>query len=94
MSTLLPLASIPSAARAAERAARRAHRIKAEALEAAQYRIDVAPGCHSRPHFDPPVIGWVLTSEAAEAVTSRLTHMPGGASHRRACCEQLRPADS
>jgi len=89
MSTLIPLAHIPHHARDAERAARREHTNRSEALEAAEYRIDVAPGCHSRPYFDPPVVGWVLTREAAEAVTARMTYMPDGTCHRRTSCSQL-----
>lgn len=42
-----------------------------------------APGCHSRPYWDPPMIGWVLTKDAAEALANVSTHMPGGTSHRR-----------
>ena len=94
MTKLIPLRDIPSAARATEAAARRAHPTRAAALDAAQYRIDVAPGCHSRPYFDPPCVGWVVTRSAAEAYTAQLTHMPGGTSHRRACCDLLRESDS
>jgi hypothetical protein len=81
MNKLIPLSTIPVSARKAESEARA--KLAAEALEAASYRIEVAPGCHGRPHFDPPVLGWVCTREAAEALSARLTHMPDHSSHRR-----------
>lgn len=87
MSKLIPLSSIPYAARAAEREARRAFATRVAALEAAQYRIVVAPGCHSRPYFDPPTVGWVCSREAAEALAAQQTRMPDGTSHSRLRCE-------
>jgi len=91
MAKLIPLADIPTtSARNAERSARKQYASRAAALEAAQYRIDVAPGCHSRPYFDPPVIGWLCSRAAAVAYTAQLTHMPGNTSHHRAACDQLR----
>jgi len=83
MTRLIPLADIPYIARDAERRARRAHATRAAALEAAQYRLVGAPGCHGRPDFDPPVIGWVCSRSAAEALEARPTHMPDGTTHRR-----------
>lgn len=80
---LIPLAYIPYAARAAERAARRAFTSRAAALESARYELVSAPGCHSRPYFDPPSNGWVCTRAAANALAARQTHMPDGTSHRR-----------
>jgi hypothetical protein len=83
MSRLIPLADIPYAARATERAARRTYLTRAGALGAAAHRIVVAPGCHGRPHFDPPVVGWVCTRAAADALEARTTRMPDGTTHRR-----------
>jgi hypothetical protein len=84
MPKLIPLKSIPTtAARDAERTARAKHPSRAAALEAATYRIESAPGCHSRPYFDPPVIGWVLTHLAAIAINDQITDMPGGTCHHR-----------
>lgn len=81
---LIPLAQIPTtAARDAERRARAKYESRAAALQAAQYEMVVAPGCHSQPHFDPPRIGWVCALSAAEAMAAQLTHMPGNTSHRR-----------
>jgi len=62
-----------------ERAARRAAGGRAEALAAAQYRIVVAPGCHSEAY--PPVVGWVCTRRAAVALSELMTDMPGGTFH-------------
>lgn len=88
--TLIPLANItPRSARTIEAEARRRYANREDALDAAQYRIDVAPGCHSRPYFDPPVVGWVLTRAAARALCDRPTHMPGGTSHHRMSCGQI-----
>lgn len=81
--SLIPLAQIPYAARAAERAARRAFATRAAALESARYELVSAPGCHSRPYFDPPSCGWVCTRVAADALAARQTHMPDGTSHCR-----------
>jgi hypothetical protein len=89
---LIPLADIPHAARAAERHARAAYTSRAAALEAAQYRLDVAPGCHGRPYFDPPVIGWCVSRAAAAAMVEQVTHMPGGTCHRRVACRELAAA--
>lgn len=99
MSRLIPLSDIPYSGRAAEREARRRiagqhcqygvwmgtkrRGWQSDALRAAEYEIVMAPGCHSRPYFDPPTVGWVLTASAASALASRVTHMPGGTSHRR-----------
>jgi len=90
MNNLIPLASIPLPARRVECATRKAYSSCSAARAAAQYRIDVAPGCHSRPSFDPPVLGWVLTRDAAVAITEQLTRMLDGTSHRRTSCEQLK----
>lgn len=68
-------------------ATRRARR--AAALQAAEFQIVVAPGCHSRPYFDPPVIGWLCSRAAAVAYCAVLTRMPDGTSHRRRACPQL-----
>lgn len=87
MTRLIPLNQIPYTARAAESAARRQYTTRASALEAAQHRIVSAPGCHGRPYFDPPVIGWVLTIGAAEAVAAQVTRMPDGTCHRRLAAE-------
>jgi hypothetical protein len=89
MTKLIPLSQIPYAARGYERTARAAYPTRSAALYAANYRIDVAPGCHSRPYFDPPVIGKVLTRAAAQAICGRLTYMPGNTSHQRATCDEL-----
>jgi len=84
MSSLIALKNIPTTtARRMESTARREHASRAAALEASSYQIVSAPGCHGRPPNDPPVIGWVCTREAAEAISSQETRMPGGTSHRR-----------
>jgi hypothetical protein len=92
MPKLVPLTAIPSVARGAERASRAAFASRREALESAVYRIDVAPGCHGRPYFDPPVIGWVCSPDAARAMTEQMTRMPGGTVHRRLTCDALKAA--
>lgn len=83
MTKLIALSEIPAAARRTESAARKSYSSRDAALQAAEYRIEVAPGCHGRPSFDPPVLGWVCSRDAAVALSSRLTHMPGGTSHHR-----------
>jgi len=87
MTKLIPLSEIPSHARAAERAARKSYPSRAAALDSAQNKLVVAPGCHSAPYFDPPVIGWTLTSAAAAAYAAQRTQMPDGSSHCRAALE-------
>jgi hypothetical protein len=87
MTRLIPLSQIPASARAAEAKARRAYATRALALEAAQVHIVSAPGCHSRPYFDPPTIGWVLTRAAGEALSRVQTHMPDHTSHCRMTVE-------
>lgn len=87
-SKLVPLSNIPYAARSAESAARKAYRTRREAWGSAKYRLEVAPGCHSRPYFDPPVVGWVLTKAAALAVSALETRMPDGTTHRRIRCSE------
>jgi hypothetical protein len=84
MTKLIPLSEIPTAsARRAEREARGGYASRAEALDAAQYELVVAPGCHGRPHFDPPSIGWCVSLTGAEAYAAEVTRMPGGTVHRR-----------
>lgn len=82
---LIPLSEIPGAhcAREKESDARHLYKTNAAALRFAPYRIEVAPGCHGRPYHDPPVIGWVLTKAAAEALASRVTRLQDGSTHRR-----------
>lgn len=81
MARLIPLSQIPAHARAEERAARKAYPTRRDALQAATVRIVSAPGCHGRPYFDPPTIGWVLTVNAGKALSEVWTHLPGS-SHR------------
>lgn len=82
MSTeLIPLSKIPYSARKIEAMARAEWPTRAMALDSASYRIEVAPGCYSSAY--PPVVGWVLTRAAAEALAEIQTKMPGGTSHRR-----------
>lgn len=84
MSKLIPLSEIPTAsARRAEREARAQYTSRAAALEAAQFELVVAPGCHGRPSFDPPRLGWCVSQAGAEAYAAEVTYMPGGTSHRR-----------
>ena len=77
------LGDIPGAARAEERDAR----LRAIALagqdgaDEPSYEIILAAGCHGEP--TPPTVGWVWTRAAAQALSERVTHMPGGSSHRR-----------
>lgn len=84
MPKLITLANIPYSARKGEATARRKYSSRQVALNAAQWSMAVAPGCHSRSYWDPPMIGWVLTKDAAEALANVSTHMPGGTSHHRA----------
>lgn len=81
MPRLIPLADIPYRARARERQARKAYGSRAAALAGAQFAIVSAPGCHSRPSFDPPTIGWVCSRGAAEALAAQRIHMPDHTSH-------------
>jgi hypothetical protein len=82
MTKLIPLSAIPTAsARRVEREARAAYASRAAALEAAQFELVVAPGCHGKAH--PPSIGWCVSQTGAEAFAAEVTHMPGGTSHRR-----------
>jgi hypothetical protein len=87
MTRLIPLTQLPRSVRAAERAARSSFESQAAALAAATYKLVVAPGCHSGPYFDPPVIGWTCTRAGAEAYAAQLTYMPDGNHHRRAALE-------
>jgi hypothetical protein len=83
MTHLIPLRSIPTTtARRAESNARSQYATRSAALDAASYRVEQAPGTHSRPDWDPPVVGWVVSLEAAEALAGELTRMPGGTYHR------------
>lgn len=86
MTDLIPLRNIPHAAREVEATERRKFATRDDALEAADLAIVLAPGCHNKP--TAPVIGWVLTLAAAEALAARVTQMPGGTSHRRLQYEQ------
>jgi hypothetical protein len=87
---LVPLSDIPGTrTRRAEASARRGYVTRAAALTAAHYKIVVAPGCHSRPDFDPPVYGMVLTRAAALALSERQTARPDGTPHRRLAVEGL-----
>lgn len=88
MPNLIPLRDIPARARPAESAARRRYQTRAAALDAATWRLVSAPGCHSRPADDPPVVGWTLTRAAAESVAERVIRMPGGTSHHDLRAEQ------
>lgn len=63
------------------RASARSGSTRAIALDAATYEIVLAPGCYGGP--DAPTVGWVLTREAADALASIVTRMPGGSSHQR-----------
>jgi hypothetical protein len=87
MTRLIPLTHIPRSVRAAESAARKSFESPAAALAAARYKLVVAPGCHSEPYFDPPVIGWTCTRAAAEAIAARVTYMPDRNHHRRTALE-------
>jgi hypothetical protein len=85
---LVPLYDIPGTRnRRAEASARRGYVSRAAAASAASYRIVVAPGCHSRPDFDPPEYGWVLTRASALALSERQTARPDGTPHRRLAVE-------
>lgn len=81
MNRLIPLSAVPYSARNAESEARKRHASRSAAVAAAEYRILTAPGCHGEPF--PPVEGWVLTQQAAEAISAVPTRMPGGTSHCR-----------
>ncbi len=81
MARLIPLSSIPYAARETEARERAKWPTRAMALDAATYEIVLAPGCYGG--AVAPTVGWVLTSEAADALAAIVTHMPGGSSHRR-----------
>ena len=92
MAKLIPLRDIPTTtARNREAEQRRRYRSPEStmsALEAASYEIVVAEGCYFG--AVAPSVGWVLTYEAANAITQRITRMPGGTCHRRLACPQLR----
>lgn len=79
MAKLMPLLSIPHAARNAERRARNKHASRAAALAAAQYEIVYAEGTYSGAHA--PSVGWCCSRAAAEALAAELTHMPGNTCH-------------
>jgi hypothetical protein len=86
---LIPLRDIPSSrARETEAIARRKHSTRKEALQAARWRLVSSPGCHSHPYWDPPCEGLVLTQEAAKAIESKYTHMPGGTVHQELVAER------
>lgn len=78
---LIPLSQIPYRARETEARERAKWPTWAMALDAATIRIIAAPGCYGSPF--PPVYGWVLTIEAAQALAAIETRMPGGSSHHR-----------
>lgn len=86
MASLMRLVDIPYRARAAEARERAKWPTRRMALDAATYAICAAPGCYGGAY--PPVFGWVLTREAADAVCGVVTNMPGGSSHRRCSCEE------
>lgn len=81
MTRLIPLSQIPYRARAAEARERAKWPTRAMALDAATIRIMAAPGCYGG--AEAPTHGFVLTLEAAEALSEVRAHMPGGTSHRR-----------
>lgn len=78
---LIPLSSIPYAARETEARERAKWPIREMARDAASIEITLAPGCYSGAFA--PRIGFVLTHEAARALAGIETHMPGGTAHRR-----------
>ncbi len=82
MTRLVPLNRIPYAARRAEADERAKWPTRAMALDAAFYKIVDADGCYSGPF--PGLWGWVLTREAAEAISQVRTEMPDGSTHCRA----------
>ena len=81
MAKLIPLSSIPYRARGAEASERAKWPTREMALDAATIRIMAAPGCYGG--AEAPTHGFVLTAEAAAALSEVQTHMPGGTSHRR-----------
>lgn len=82
MAKLIPLSSIPYRARQIEARERAKWPTRAMALDAATIKIVDAPGCYGGAF--PGAWGWVLTIEAAEAMSEVSTNMPGGSSHHRA----------
>lgn len=78
---LIPLSSIPYAAREREASERAKWPTRAMALDAASIEITLAPGCYGGAFA--PRVGFVLTLDAARALAGVLTHMPGGSSHHR-----------
>lgn len=94
MSGLIPLRDIPPAARSGERLARAMHSTELAALTAAEWRIESAPGCYgASPAGNAPVIGWVVTRGAAQALATRETVMRDGGRHRRLQCRHIAPSE-
>lgn len=81
MANLIPLSQIPHRARESEAKERAKWPARAMALDAATYEIVLAEGCYSGAYA--PTIGYVLTRDAAQALSERMTYMPGGSCHRR-----------
>ena len=74
MAKLIPLSQIPTnhARRIEARARRFASR--SEALEKARYEIQHADGTHAKPYA--PILGWVLTRAAAQALLDERIAVP------------------
>jgi hypothetical protein len=81
MTKLFPLSQIPYRARKIEARERAKWPTRAMALDAATIAIMAAPGCYGG--AEAPKYGFVLTLDAAEALSEVQTNMPGGTSHRR-----------
>lgn len=79
MTKLIPLNEIPYRARAVESKERAKWPTRKMALDAATYRIVAAEGTYSG--IDPDVYGWVLTRQAAEALSEVKVSPPGNTWH-------------
>lgn len=76
MAKLIPLNKIPYSAREREASERAKWPTRAMAADAATIKIIDALGSYD--YDDHRVLGWVLTIEAAEAMSDVSTNMPGG----------------
>jgi hypothetical protein len=76
---MIHLSEIPHSARATEAQARRKYATRDERVQAADYEVVDGPGTYSNL---PRSYGWVLTAEAAEAISDQVTRMPGNTSFR------------
>lgn len=80
MAKLIPLNEIPYRARQVESEERAKWPTRKMALDAASWRIVWAAGTYSEAF--PPTHGWVLTYQAADALSEIKAYPPGNSGHR------------